>query len=134
MKSIIIISILTFPAKVTFGQKVKAEQKETTKPFVPGVIEEIQSKALAAKRGFEYLFSTRLPQKDSTTYLVFYLLDGSAKEDFIPIVGLVQFNNFEWVNQVPKSIVVGIAPVDRQRDFYSIDLKLSKTKTFGEVQ
>ncbi len=45
------------------------------------------------------------------------MLDGSADEDFIHIVGLVQFNSFEWVNQVPKSIVVGIATVDRKRDF-----------------
>jgi predicted alpha/beta superfamily hydrolase len=30
---------------------------------------------------------------------------------------LVQFNSFEWINQVPKSIVVGIATVDRRRDF-----------------
>jgi len=29
----------------------------------------------------------------------------------------VQFNSFEWINQVPKSIVVGIATVDRRRDF-----------------
>ena len=30
---------------------------------------------------------------------------------------MVQFNSFEWINQVPKSIVVGIATVDRRRDF-----------------
>ena len=29
----------------------------------------------------------------------------------------MQFNSFEWINQVPKSIVVGIATVDRRRDF-----------------
>jgi predicted alpha/beta superfamily hydrolase len=29
----------------------------------------------------------------------------------------VQFNNFSWINRVPKSIVVGIATVDRRRDF-----------------
>ncbi|WP_245234991.1 alpha/beta hydrolase [Pedobacter borealis] len=56
-------------------------------------------------------------QNDTTKYPVIYLLDGSADEDFIHIVGLVQFNSFEWVNQVPKSIVVGIATVDRKRDF-----------------
>ena len=44
-------------------------------------------------------------------------MDGSADEDFIHVVGLVQFNSFEWVNRVPKSIVVGIATVDRRRDF-----------------
>jgi predicted alpha/beta superfamily hydrolase len=54
---------------------------------------------------------------DSIKYPVIYLLDGSADEDFIHIVGLVQYNSFEWINQVPKSIVVGIATVDRRRDF-----------------
>jgi predicted alpha/beta superfamily hydrolase len=48
---------------------------------------------------------------------VIYLLDGSADEDFIHIVGLVQFNSFDWIGQLPKSIVVGIATVDRRRDF-----------------
>lgn len=50
-------------------------------------------------------------------YAVIYLLDGSADEDFIHVIGLVQFNNFEWIDRVPKSIVVGIATIDRQRDF-----------------
>ena len=44
-------------------------------------------------------------------------ISGSANEDFIYIVGLFQFNSFEWINQVPKSIVIGIATVDRRRDF-----------------
>ena len=44
-------------------------------------------------------------------------MDGSANEDFIHIVGLYQFNSFEWINRVPRSIVVGIATVDRRRDF-----------------
>ena len=45
------------------------------------------------------------------------MLDGSADEDFIHIAGLVQFNNFPWINRLPPSIVVGIANVDRRRDF-----------------
>jgi predicted alpha/beta superfamily hydrolase len=45
------------------------------------------------------------------------LLDGSSDEDFIHIAGLVQFNSFPWILRVPPSIVVGIANVDRQRDF-----------------
>jgi predicted alpha/beta superfamily hydrolase len=55
--------------------------------------------------------------KDTVKYPVIYLLDGSADEDFIHIVGLVHYNSFEWINVLPKSIVVGIATVDRRRDF-----------------
>jgi len=53
---------------------------------------------------------------DSTKkYSVIYLLDGSIDEDFIHVVGLLQF--FTMTFQMPPSIVVGIANVDRKRDF-----------------
>ncbi|MEO9531153.1 MAG: alpha/beta hydrolase-fold protein [Crocinitomicaceae bacterium] len=51
------------------------------------------------------------------TYPVIYLLDGSLDEDFIHIVGLVQFGSFSWINLIPETIVVGISNVDRKRDF-----------------
>ena len=43
------------------------------------------------------------------------MLDGSADEDFIHIVGVVQF--LTMIEAMPKTIVVGIANVDRRRDF-----------------
>jgi predicted alpha/beta superfamily hydrolase len=53
---------------------------------------------------------------DSTKkYSVIYLLDGSIDEDFIHVAGLVQFVTLTF--QMPPSIVVGIANVDRKRDF-----------------
>lgn len=130
MKSIIVILIITFPTTLTFGQQVKAKQTETTKPFVLGVIEEIQSKELAEKRVLNIYLPEGYNQNDSTKYPVIYLLDGSANEDFIHVVGLVQFNNFEWVNQVPKTIVVGIASVDRERDFTFATTVQEQKKTF----
>lgn len=51
------------------------------------------------------------------TYPVIYLLDGSIDEDFIHITGLVQFGSFSWINMLPESIVVGIANVDRKKDY-----------------
>ena len=45
------------------------------------------------------------------------LFDGAADEDFIHIAGLVQFASFPWVEQLPPSILVGIANTDRKRDF-----------------
>ncbi len=117
MKNIFIILILIFSTTAIFGQKIKAKPTDTTKPFILGVIQEIQSKELAEKRILNIYLPEGYNQDDTTTYPVIYLLDGSADEDFIHIVGLVQFNSFEWINQVPKSIVVGIATVDRRRDF-----------------
>lgn len=82
-----------------------------------GVVDEMQSKVLNEKRILNIYLPEGYNKSDTVRYPVIYLLDGSADEDFIHIAGLVQFNSFEWVNQVPKSIVVGIAAVDRRRDF-----------------
>jgi predicted alpha/beta superfamily hydrolase len=93
------------------------KQTAPNKPFVLGVTTGICSSELKEKR----LLNIYLPEgynlKDTTKYPVIYLLDGSENGDFIHIAGLVQFNSFEWVNQVLKSIVVGIETVDRKRDF-----------------
>ena len=48
-------------------------------------------------------------------YPVLYVLDGSAKEDFLHIVGLSQFFNLQF--KMPDFIIVGISNVDRKRDF-----------------
>jgi uncharacterized protein len=96
---------------------LSAQNIENTKPFILGVIDEIQSTELAEKRILNIYLPEGYDAKDTVKYSVIYLLDGSADEDFIHVVGLVQFNSFEWVNRVPKSIVVGIANTDRKRDF-----------------
>ncbi len=105
---------------------------QTTKPFVLGQIDQVYSKELSENR----VLNIYLPQgysPDSTaTYPVIYLLDGSADEDFIHIAGLAQFLNFSWINILPKTIIVGIANVDRRRDFTfpthnAADLKQSPT-------
>ncbi|WP_018619282.1 alpha/beta hydrolase [Spirosoma luteum] len=108
--------LLFFPA-LTFAQASQPRQTDSSKPFVLGRIEEINSMQLAEKRTLNIYLPAGYNANDTLRYPVIYLLDGSADEDFIHIVGLVQFNNFSWINRVPKSIVVGIANVDRRRDF-----------------
>ena len=117
MKKIFILFIFIFFTTIVFAQKNKAKQIDTSKPFVLGVIDEIQSKELNEKRILNIYLPEGYKKEDAIKYPVIYLLDGSANEDFIHVVGLVQFNSFEWINQIPKSIVVGIATVDRKRDF-----------------
>src|SRR3954470_17891891 len=102
---------------VSYCQTKSNRTIETGKPFVLGVIDEIQSAALGEKRTLNIYLPEGFNKNDTKTYPVVYLLDGSADEDFIHIAGLYQFNSFEWINRVPKSIVVGIATVDRKRDF-----------------
>ncbi len=117
MNKTIILTFLLLSSTLIFSQAKKSKTTETAKPFVLGVIDEIQSKELGEKRILNIYLPDGYKPEDATKYPVIYLLDGSADEDFIHIAGLVQFNSFEWINQVPKSIVVGIATVDRRRDF-----------------
>lgn len=87
------------------------------KPLVVGLIDEIHSNELGEKRVVNIYLPEDYNPKDSIRYPVIYLLDGSIDEDFLHVAGLVQFNSFSWINRVPKSILVGIATVDRRRDF-----------------
>ncbi|HEU4632542.1 MAG TPA: alpha/beta hydrolase-fold protein [Flavisolibacter sp.] len=82
-----------------------------------GIIDEIDSKELSEKRTLNIYLPEGYNKNDTIHYPVVYLLDGSADEDFIHIVGLYQFNSFPWIKRVPESIIVGIATVDRRRDF-----------------
>jgi len=124
----ILLSFCLFTALSVFCQS-RSEGSSKAKPFVLGIVDEIQSKALAEKRTLNIYLPEGYNQNGTTKYPVVYLLDGSADEDFIHIVGLYQFNSFPWINRVPKSIVVGIASVDRRRDFtYPTTIEKDKAK------
>lgn len=111
------IFFLAISAVNAFAQREVVRQPDERKPFILGVIEEYQSTILGENRTLNIYLPEGYNGNDTTQYPVIYLLDGSADEDFIHVVGLVQFNTFSWVNRIPKSIVVGIATVDRRRDF-----------------
>ena len=111
---LILISFLLLLVTAIFAQKKEARYLgKTTFPF--GVVERIHSDELNEER----ILNIYLPQgydPDSlSTYPVIYVLDGSENEDFPHIAGLAQFMNMYEL--LPKSIVVGIANVDRYRDF-----------------
>ncbi|GAB2793984.1 alpha/beta hydrolase-fold protein [Rhabdobacter roseus] len=116
MKVLLSGILLFFFVKVPVWAQVKNPATDS-KPFVLGVVEELSSEVLAEKRILNIYLPEGYAADDTTHYPVIYLLDGSADEDFIHVVGLVQFNTFPWIARVPKSIVVGIANVDRRRDF-----------------
>jgi hypothetical protein len=115
MKTIIIGILFSLSFGIVVAQDSIFYKRDI--PFVLGRIDEIQSKILAEKRVLNIYLPEGYHNDDSIRYPVIYLLDGSADEDFIHIAGLVQFLNFSWVNILPKSILVGIANVDRKRDF-----------------
>ncbi len=87
---------------------------ETT-PFMVGVIDHLQSQSLGEDRILNIYLPQAYGDSANQRFPVLYLLDGSAHEDFLHIVGLVQFLNM--IQVMPPTIVVGIANVDRKRDF-----------------
>ena len=107
--------LLLFCSFSLLGQKLPERLSETD--FTIGKTISIQSKILKEER----VLNVYLPQHYSAdslkTYPVIYLLDGSKDEDFIHIAGIVQFGSFSWINMLPETIVIGIANVDRKRDF-----------------
>lgn len=116
MRTLIAALALILFSVNTIAQPVK-NIPSASKPFVLGVIDEIQSEQLNEKRVLNIYLPEGYNENDTVKYPVVYLLDGSADEDFIHVAGLYQFNNFPWIDRVPESIVVGIANVDRRRDF-----------------
>lgn len=89
-----------------------AAQEPPTLAF--GTVARLPSKALGEERRINVL----LPPGYATSgerYPVFYLLDGSAHEDYFHAASLVDFMATYGV--MPKTIVVGISNVDRKRDF-----------------
>lgn len=85
-----------------------------TKPFTIGLIDEVQSKELGENR----VLNIYLPEgydTAKTKFPVIYLLDGSSNEDFLHTVGLTHF--LFMIGRMSPSVIVGIANVDRKRDF-----------------
>lgn len=129
MRKVTIYFLLIFCTITSSAQTNTSVKVDSSKPFVLGIIYDLQSTQLAEQRTLNIYLPEGYNKKDTTRYPVIYLLDGSADEDFIHVVGLVQFNNFSWINRVPKSIVVGIATVDRRRDFtYSTTVEEDKKR------
>ncbi|MFD0940332.1 alpha/beta hydrolase [Pedobacter boryungensis] len=105
MKRAFLIIWMILVTSFTFAQK----------QFVLGDIYQIHSKILNEDRTLNIYTPEGYHPDSSKTYPVIYLLDGSANEDFIHVVGVVQF--LTMIEAMPKSIIVGIANIDRRRDF-----------------
>lgn len=119
MRKALLFFMLIFGTQMVSAQKKNEKKLSETKPFILGQISEIDSEILLEKRTLNIYLPESYNPKDTLKYPVIYLLDGSADEDFIHVVGLVQYNTFPWINRIPESIVVGIANTDRKRDFTS---------------
>lgn len=112
---IVLIVIVSFIFRMGYGQ-MNADQKPNHQLFVLGLIDNIHSVILNEDRTLNIYLPEGYNAEDTVHYSVVYLLDGGADEDFIHVTGLYQFNNFEWINGAPKSIIVGIVNTNRKRD------------------
>ena len=92
----------------------KPAQKAGPSPLVIGQVHHLHSSHLGEDRTLN-IYLPHGYEQNSRKYPVIYLLDGSAHEDFLHAAGLVQF--LSLYRMMPESIVVGIANVDRRRDF-----------------
>lgn len=111
----ILLSIICTLSLNSRGQSIPPIKKKDA--FSIGETLAMRSKILNEDRTLNIYLPDSYQASSDQSYPVIYLLDGSRDEDFIHIAGLVQFGSFSWINMVPESIVVGIANVDRQRDF-----------------
>jgi len=129
MRSIAALCAAILLSVSAVAQTNTSNKDNHTRPFVLGVIDELYSKELGEKRILNIYLPEGYVAGGNQKYPVTYLLDGSADEDFIHVAGLYQYNSFEWINRAPKSIVVGIATVDRRRDFtYPTTIEEDKKK------
>ncbi len=112
-----IVILLLFVLPLSYAQPPTPLPNIKQQDFKLGETLSFKSAILDEERQLNVYLPAGYETNDTLQYPVVYLLDGSADEDFIHIVGLMQFANFPWVKLFPPSIVVGIANIDRKRDF-----------------
>lgn len=114
MKKLCLLVAFLFIAFFSMAQ-VNSVAGPVHAPLTIGFIDHIPSAQLMEDRTLNIYLPAGYNKDSTTRYPVIYLLDGSKDEDFIHIAGLVQF--LTMIQAMPSSIVVGIANVDRKRDF-----------------
>ena len=111
-----------------FGLAYAVSAQKSVEPFFIGESVTLHSEILHEDRVLNVYLPQDYSPDSAKAYPVIYLLDGSADEDFIHVSGLVQFLSFSWIEIIPECIVVGIANVDRRRDFtYPTTIEEDKT-------
>jgi predicted alpha/beta superfamily hydrolase len=78
-----------------------------------GAVAHLHSAVLGEDRRFNIYVPPYFP--DSTRFDVVYLLDGSAHEDYLHVIGIVDY--LQTYGVIPPTMVVGLSNVDRRRDF-----------------
>ncbi|WP_299464527.1 alpha/beta hydrolase-fold protein [uncultured Microscilla sp.] len=111
--ALLFLAMTSHPLQAQNHMDKRYNKAKKLMPFA--LIEETDSKELDEKRILNIYLPQGYNSESADSYPTIYVLDGSADEDFPHIAGLAQF--MQMYNLLPKSIVVGIANVDRYRDF-----------------
>ncbi|TWV99810.1 alpha/beta hydrolase [Chitinophaga pinensis] len=90
-------------------------QAQKAAPLSIGETHTFRSEILRENRTVNIYLPKEYDPAADKHYPVIYLLDGAMDEDFVHIAGLTQF--LTMIDTLPPSILVGIANVDRKRDF-----------------
>ena len=123
--TLLLLTVFFFGSPMIFGTaKAHAQKKPKATPITIGEEITFQSAVLGESRTLNIYLPKGYSPDSVEGFPVIYLLDGSMDEDFLHIAGLVDFASFPWIGMLPPTIVVGIANVDRKRDFtYPTSLK-----------
>lgn len=104
------------PAQNSVGNAETGEVGQNQNAVVSiGTVHLLQSQILDEARTLNVYIPPHASERPDMRFPVIYLLDGAEHEDYLHITGLVQF--LTLYELMPPSIVVGIANVDRYRDF-----------------
>ncbi len=104
-------ALLSLLLVLPFAPPAAAQEPPT---LTYGSVVRLQSKVLGEERRLNVLLPPGYETSEEK-YPVFYLLDGSAHEDYFHAAGLIDF--LATYGVIPPTIVVGISNVDRKRDF-----------------
>ena len=106
------LPILAFTVAIS----TQAQRMGSPVPYTIGVVETLHSTVLGEDRILNIHLPPGYAADTVVNYPVIFLLDGSTDEDFLHVVGGLQFASYPWIQWAQPSIVVGIANVDRKRD------------------
>ncbi|MCU0319544.1 MAG: alpha/beta hydrolase-fold protein [Flavobacteriales bacterium] len=114
----LLVALLFLPvvAHAQRSARTELQRMGPPQPYTIGVIETLRSHVLGEERVLNIHLPPGYGTDTTQRYPLIVLLDGSADEDFLHVVGGLQFASYPWINWMPPSILVGIANVDRKRD------------------
>ena len=116
MSKLLQLAFCCFCVIFTFEIQSQNSITEVSKtPLSIGDVVTIKSKILSEDRTLNIYLPEGYVAQDTLKYPVLYVLDGTLNEDFLHLVGLTQYYNLQFT--MPKTIVVGIANIDRKGDF-----------------